>query len=119
MGEGYSLGGFAGIIGVNRTTISEWMNSYEEFSLAVGRAKARRLTHWETEMLTGARTKESGNPTLIIFGLKNAGSDEWRDQTETKHLGPDGGPLQIMEIDDATRAKALAAFLAKVDKNGG
>ena len=40
MGQGYSLTAFAGLIGVNRSTITEWMNAHPDFSAAVTRGKA-------------------------------------------------------------------------------
>ena len=44
MAKGYSLGAFAATVGVARRTITEWMAVHEEFSLAVSRAKAARLS---------------------------------------------------------------------------
>jgi hypothetical protein len=38
---------------------------------------------------------------------------KYGDKIQNEHAGPDGGPIPIMEVDDATRARALAAFLAK------
>jgi len=35
MGLGYSLGAFAGLIGVDRSTITEWMAAHPEFGRPV------------------------------------------------------------------------------------
>ena len=48
MSKGYSLGGFAGLILVNRSTINEWMRAHPEFNEAVLIGKAARLRQWET-----------------------------------------------------------------------
>src|SRR5271170_7989693 len=96
MGLGYSLGAFAGFIGVSRSTINEWMAVHPEFSEAVSRAKAKRLAKWELAAMKGAFTREGGNATLLIFGLKNAGrnpagqEDEWAEKSEVKHSGAVG-----------------------------
>lgn len=85
MGKGFSLTAFAGIIGVSRSTITEWMNVNPEFSLAVNRAKAKMLLAWERKSLKVADNGGTGGQsTLIIFGLKNMGGDEWAEKSETK-----------------------------------
>ncbi len=84
MAKGYSLGGFAGSLGVSRQTITQWMQDYPEFSGAVSAAKTARLRQWETAAMKSAFTTEGGSPTTIIFGLKNAGSDDWVEKSEVK-----------------------------------
>ena len=88
MGQGLSLTAFAGLIDVDRSTIDEWRDAHPEFSLAVNRAKAKRLLHWER---AGLKVSEKGGgpgtATVIVFGLKNMGGDEWRDKQEIEHQG--------------------------------
>lgn len=86
MGIGFSLTAFAGMIGVNKSTICRWKEAYPEFCDAVTRATAKRMLHWETLGLKAA--DKGGGPgasTMIIFGLKNMdrassdGESEWAD----------------------------------------
>jgi hypothetical protein len=91
MREGYSLTAFAGLIGVARSTINEWMAASPQFSEAVSRAKARRLAFWEKTAIDVA-AKGLGGPgaaTVIVFGLKNMGDDEWSapDKSEVEVKG--------------------------------
>ena len=83
MGKGYSLTAFAGLIGVNKDTLNEWMSVHPEFSDAVTRGKALRLRDWETVAIE--LRKHGGGPggaTMTIFGLKNMGGSEWTDTTK-------------------------------------
>lgn len=95
MGQGYSLGAFAGHVGVARSTLTEWAENYPDFSVAVSRAKAKRLLQWETSALAVARAGGGpGAATMIVFGLKNMDDGDWRDKTEQELTGKDGGPIQ-------------------------
>lgn len=102
MGEGYSATAFAGHIGVSRATIDNWSKEHPEFLEALTRAKAKRLLQWEKTALTVA--KEGGGPgsaTVVVFGLKNMGGDEWADVTKQELSGPGGGPIQSKTTVDA------------------
>src|SRR4029077_4616113 len=86
--QGFSLTAFAGKIGVARSSINEWANAHPEFSEALSRAKARRALCWEEQALNVAREGgTSSRATMIIFGLKNHNSDDYRDKTEREHSG--------------------------------
>lgn len=92
MGNGLSLTAFAGVIGVARSTINEWMAAHSEFSEAVKRGQAKRVLYLERRLLDG----EIGpRVTSHIFALKNADPEEWRDRREL--TGADGAPL-VVEI---------------------
>ena len=97
MAAGYSLTAFAGLIGVSRSTINEWIDSQPAFSEAVSRGKAMRLRDWETVAIK-MRTNGGGpgGATITIFGLKNMGGDEWVDLTKREVTGKDGEPLQVV-----------------------
>jgi hypothetical protein len=100
MAEGYSLTAFAGKIGVTRSTINEWREHYPDFSVACTRALALRLRFWEQTALSVA-AKGTGGPgaaTVITFGLKNMGGDEWRDKQTIEHT-----------VDEDTAAALAAA----------
>ncbi len=103
MREGLSLLSFAASIDVSRRTITEWMMEHEEFSLAVSRGKAISAAWYELQQ---KKLIESGGSssqaTLIVFGLKNMASDEWKDKIVNEHQGKDGGAIQVtISKDDA------------------
>lgn len=124
MGKGFSLTAFAGILGVARSTINEWMSANPEFSEAVNRGKAKRLVHWETAaMKVAERGGGPGTATVIVFGLKNMGGDEWADRNETRVTGKGGGPVQVQHIDLSKmtdeQLAALEPVIAALAATGG
>lgn len=88
MAEGASMTSFAAEIDVARSTLNEWAEHHPEFSEAIKRAKAKCAAWWEKKARDGAGGGEV-NPTLVIFGLKNMGADDWRDKQEIDHRSPD------------------------------
>ena len=92
--EGLSLTAFAGIIGVDRRTITEWMDVHPEFSLACKRAQAKRTLFLERGMLA----VEATGPMVTArrFALANAAPDEWREKQAFEHSGPNGGAIQTV-----------------------
>lgn len=95
MGQGYSFTAFAGEIGVDKDTLYEWVKVHPEFSGAVKKARAKRLRFLEEKLLTG----DTGpRVTAMIFALKNADADEWRDKVTNEHTGPHGGPVQTVSM---------------------
>lgn len=96
MADGFSVSAFAGKIGVSRSTINEWAGEHSEFSEALDVGKAQRLRFWEQTAINVA-AKGTGGPgaaSVITFGLKNMGGDEWADTTKHEHSGPGGTPMQ-------------------------
>ena len=92
--QGHSITGFAGKIGVDRDTISEWAKVHPEFSVALKRAKAAATYGIETDA-NGIR-KRGGGPgaaTMAIFQLKNFASDEYIDKAEVKNTGDPSNPV--------------------------
>lgn len=88
MAEGFSLTAFAGKLGVSRATIDNWTKAHPEFLEAVSRAKAKRLMHWEGAALrVSEKGGGPGTATIIVFGLKNMGGDEWADKREVELSG--------------------------------
>jgi hypothetical protein len=111
---GYSITGFAGSIGVDRDTISEWGKVHPEFSVALRRAKAAAIYGLETDA-NGIR-KKGGGPgaaTMCIFGLKNFAPEEYADRIETKHTGDANNPVVVQDVSAreliASRVSGLAA----------
>lgn len=86
--DGYSVAAFAGHIGVSYSTVSLWEQEHPEFSEAVKDGRAAATLWWENRARDVALGAEiSGNPTIIIFGLKNRAASEWKDKTEQEHSG--------------------------------
>lgn len=86
LSQGFSIVGFAGKIGVSKTTVYAWMEEHPEFLAAVKEGQAAATAWWEDRARAIAQG-EDGNATMAIFGLKNRAADEWRDKTETEHSG--------------------------------
>jgi plasmid maintenance system antidote protein VapI len=77
--EGLSLTAFAGMIGVARSTINEWMDAHPEFSEAVKKHQAKRTLALERGLLG---SDQGPRVTARIFALKNAAPDEWADKQQ-------------------------------------
>lgn len=103
--KGFSITGWAGSIGVGRETVTGWANEHPEFSLAVKAAKAAACHAYEQD---AARVrKRGGGPgtaTLIVFGLKNMGGEDYRDKQEVEH----SGAVDVVSIAQERLAKARA-----------
>lgn len=113
MKDGASLTSFAANIGVARSTLNEWVDQNLEFSDAVKRGKAVCAAWWE-EQGRNLAVKGGGNATLVIFGLKNMGREDWRERHEVEHSGPNGGAIPIEDTSKSPRvtAREIAFALA-------
>ena len=92
--DGASISSFAASIGVARSTINEWASNHPEFSEAVKRAKTA-VAAWYDKAGRKAIVEGGGNATLVIFGLKNFDSEDFRDVKATELTGKDGGPINV------------------------
>ena len=102
MEEGYSLTAFAGKVGVNRMTINEWRKKHPEFEAAVATGMAKRLRLWEKKSMDYAfGDTDKGNSTVLVFGLRNAGAEDWKDESTLRLTGAVG-------LYDATKFKDLS-----------
>ena len=100
MAQGFSLTAWAGQIGISRSTVNVWAEANPEFSEALNVAKAKRLMFWEQTAINVA-AKGTGGPgaaSVITFGLKNMGGDEWVDTTKHEVTGKNGAPLQTESV---------------------
>lgn len=96
MRDGASIASFAAEIGVARSTIQEWERVHPEFSVAVSRAKACCAAWWEKAARKVAlEGGGNGQSTMIVFGLKNMGRDDWSDKQTHELSGPDGGAIPV------------------------
>jgi hypothetical protein len=106
MAEGASLTSFAAEIEVARSTINEWMGAHPEFSEACARAKAKSAAWWEVQGRSIAIAGGGpGAATMVMFGMKNMGGEDWKDASQIDHRSGDGsmtpGPTRIV-IEAAT-----------------
>lgn len=83
--DGFSFSAYAGKIGVSPSTLREWASSFPEMTAASARAKAARLYWFESQAIEYIKERSSGPVSLLIYGLKNAGPDEWRDRIEIEN----------------------------------
>lgn len=93
METGASVASFAASIDVARSTINKWAEVHPEFSEALSRGKAKCAAWWEK---TGRKVAESGdgNASMVIFGLRNMGADDWQDVQKRELSGPNGTPIR-------------------------
>jgi len=86
------MAGFAGSIGVARSTVNEWIDKYPNFAAAYEIAKAKSVYFWEKRHIEFSKTGQ-GNAAGIIFGLKNRASEDWSDKVVNEHMGKDGAAI--------------------------
>jgi hypothetical protein len=82
MAKGISVSAFAGIIGVARATVFQWIKTFPDFSDAVSRAQAAQQLAWELKLI---RSKKGAETMASIFALKNIAPDQWRDVRNVQH----------------------------------
>lgn len=116
MREGFSLTAFAGKIGVSRATIDNWMREHPDFLEAATQGKALRLQAWEEIGLKVAKEGGgTGSATIVVFGLKNMGGDEWADVQRSEVSGPGGAPIQTAaKIDLSALSEEQLRALASI-----
>ncbi len=121
MKDGASVASFAAEIDVARSTINQWAEEHPQFSEALSRGKSACAAWWEKQ---GRKVAENGGgpgqATMITFGLKNMGRDDWSDRQTTELSGPDGGPIQTeSRIDMSALTDEQARLIAGLPiKNG-
>jgi hypothetical protein len=104
MGRGYSLTAFAGLIGVSRHVVDGWIADCPAFAEAVGRGQARRLMHWERAALEVVERGGAGAASVILFGLKTLGGQDWADAGEADGPGDSGASVVIFALPENGRA---------------
>jgi hypothetical protein len=82
-----TIEGFACLVGVDTTTIIEWVHKHKQFSLAYRQAKQLQMNIWQTNSFSGGY-----NPQFTIFAGKNIFG--WRDKSETD-ITSGGQPLNV------------------------
>jgi transposase len=85
MKEGYSFESFAGLVGVTRKTIYNWLEIPEFLHAKERGFEVSRLT-WEKIGKT-ITVHGEGNATAFIFNMKNRFREDWNDKKEIEHSG--------------------------------
>lgn len=84
---GFSLTAFAGGIGVDRSTISEWRKVHPDFDAACKSAMAVRSRFLEGGMMERDIPAPAMNARK--FALVNCAPEDWRSEQTIKHVGGD------------------------------
>lgn len=82
MSEGMSFEAFAGLLGVNRTTLYTWLVAHQEFREAKEIADQKSRLWAETMLKNMVEGKVKSHPISLIFYLKNRFPRDWRDRRE-------------------------------------
>lgn len=125
---GQSVGAACMAAKLGRSAAYSWRREDQEFAKLWDDAVEQGTDILEDEALRRARDgtikpiyqggKKVGSvreysDTLAIFLLKGRRPDKFKDRVAAEHTGRDGGPIETKDVSDQTRARALAAFLAK------
>lgn len=93
MSQGFSLTAAAADLGVHRGTVYDWMKKYPEFENLVKVGQDLRIKFLENRLIS---TTQAAQITAMIFALKCARSEEWRDVSRQEVTGKDGGPMETI-----------------------
>lgn len=83
---GHTLGATAALIGVARSTLSDWASVHPEFAEAVARAKSIRQRMYEGHLIDMARRGgDSTRMSAVKLGLLNVGGEDWKERLTADH----------------------------------
>ncbi len=116
LAKGHSVTGFAGHLGVSRSTVFRWVEEHPEFRDALKAGQSAATKFWE-EILVKVARDGGGNATAAIFGLKNRAGEDWADKLTTEHTGKDGGPIETADVSDKEVARRLAFLLTSATRD--
>lgn len=86
MAEGFSFEAFAGLIGVCKKTLYNWLEDNPDFLHAKERGFEASRRFWEKIGINQAKTGE-GSATAFIFNMKNRFKEDWNDRVINQHEG--------------------------------
>jgi hypothetical protein len=133
---GYTVTEVARLLNAHTDDINLWTMVYPEFAAAMranGQARNDRVENayyqrcvgyeHESEQIVHAGDGEivrvpimrhvPADSAAALKWLENHKPEEYRNRVAMEHTGRDGGPIEMVEVTDEMRAKALAAFMAK------
>ena len=126
--SGASVSIAAGAAGYCRRSCYRWRDADKEFAAAWDDAEADGTDRLEDEAFRRAhdviekpvfyRGAACGNvqeysDALLMFLLRSRRPAKYKDRTTHEHTGKDGAPIEVT-VSDRDRAKALAAFMARL-----
>jgi len=93
MSKGYSKESCAGLLGISKQCLYEWIQKHEKFgdSIKSGEEKSRLV--WEKMGIEGMWAGKAFNPNVWIFNMKNRFRHEWRDNHD---ITTDGEKIATM-----------------------
>lgn len=95
MRQGYSKEATAAQLGINKSTLYEWVEKHEAFSNAVKEGETLSLLFWEKTGMAGMLGKLPGfNATTWIFNMKNRHG--WSDRKDVNVGGQEDNPLEVI-----------------------
>ncbi len=115
MEQGYSVTAAAGKMRVTRQTVYNWAEAHDEFFNALNLGRSLAAVWWEEKAIELASGKGEGNPTIVVFGLKNRVADEWRDKREVDNTSSDGSMTPKGLDLSSLPADALEAIVKAAD----
>lgn len=100
---------------IHRWMHYHWLKADSAYKDAFAEARTMAAEVLEEEAVKrGMGTTEGASDTLLIFLLKGAKPETYKERYE--HSGPGGGPIQVAQMAPEARQARLAALLAK--RNG-
>lgn len=110
--QGYSVTAWCGKNRYARSSVNAWASKHPAFSEALWRAKAACLHFFEKQNVDIAvEGGSSSRATVVIFGMKNMGGDEWQERSTRELTGKDGAPIAVEAQTSPERMKAALALL--------
>lgn len=82
MDKGLSYESFAKVAGVTVSTLKQWETLHPEWVQAKAEGFAGKLLFWERVMLGHVTGEVKANPAALIFALKNAFPEHYKDKQE-------------------------------------
>ena len=91
--QGKSRTWMAAKLGIDRSTIIQWIKTHPDFSAAMAHAKALEQLWWEDK---GQENLDAQHFQSSMWNRSMAARfpDDWRETSRQEQTGPDGGPVQ-------------------------
>ena len=93
--QGLTMDQIANVLGIGERTLYEKQAAYPQFSQAIKTGRDKGIAQ-----VTNALFKKAteGDTQAQKYYLNNRDNQNWKERRENTHQGPEGGPVQIQEI---------------------